>query len=70
MRAFVTAIILGSGLLAIACGPAEPEYSLAETQDGRSFKLEGISEMARPNGEAALLLAYRSDLDLTDDRAM
>ena len=70
MRAFVASSILASGILAVACGPAEQEYLLIATPSGRSFKLESISEIVRPNGETALLVSYRTDLDLADGRAL
>ncbi len=70
MRAFAAATLLGSGILALACGPAEPEYALVTAPDGLSFKLESVSEVVRPNGEAALLLSYRTDLDFADGRAL
>ena len=70
MRAFTAATILGSSIAAVACGPAEPEYTLAVTPSGHSFKLESISETVRPSGEAALLLIYQTDLELTDGRAL
>ncbi len=70
MRAFIASAILGLGTVAMSCGPAEPEYSLVATPGGRSFKLESISEVVRPNSETALLLNYQTDLDLADGRAL
>jgi hypothetical protein len=70
MHPFIATILLGSGFLTGGCGPAEPEYSLVATQDGGSFKLESIAEITRPDGKTALLLSYRTDLELTDDSAM
>ena len=70
MRTFVALTILGSGILAVACGPAEPGYSLVTTPGGRSFKLESISEVVRLNGETALVLSYQTDFDLADGRAL
>ena len=70
MRVFAAATLLGSSVWALACGPAEPEYSLVTAPNGQSFKLESISEVVRSNGEAALLLSYRTDLDFADGRAL
>ena len=42
-----------------------PEYRLVTSASGRELKVEDISEVTRA-GEAALLLAYRSDVDFSD----
>ena len=57
-------------MVLIACGPAVPEYRLVTAQSGRQLKIEDISEVARPGGEMAMVLAYRSDVDLTDLSAL
>lgn len=57
-------------LASIACGPAVPDYELVPARSGRQLKIEDVSEIARANGEAAMLLAYRSDVDLTDLSAL
>ena len=62
--------VLTTILASIACGPAVPEYVLVTARSGRQLKIEEVSEIARASGEAAMLLAYRSDLDLTDLSAL
>jgi hypothetical protein len=51
--------------LLIACGPAVPEYRLVTSQAGHEIKLEDFSPIERA-GEAAMYLAYRSDVDFSN----
>ena len=62
----ISLIGLGPG----ACGPAEPGYSVVDTPSGGTLKLEEIAISRRPDGEETLLLRYRTDLDLSDTRAL
>lgn len=62
--------LLASALLASACGPAELDYSVVYSPGGGEFKLEELRETRRPGGERALLLRYRTDLELSDVSAL
>ncbi len=63
--AFLTTV-----LVLIACGPAVPEYRLVTARSGRQLKIEDVSKVTRPDGQMAMVLAYRSDVDLTDLSAL
>jgi hypothetical protein len=43
---------------------------VVETPSGAELKIEEFGETPRANGERALLLRYRTDLDLSDARAL
>ncbi len=62
-------VLVGS-LAAIGCGPAVPEYTLVHTASGRAIALEETSEVRLSDGRPALLLSYRSDVDLEDRAAL
>ncbi len=62
-------LLVGS-LAALGCGPAVPEYTLVHTASGRAIALEETSEVRLTDGRPALLLSYRSDVDLEDRAAL
>lgn len=63
-------VLLSVAALASACGPAEPGYTVVASPAGGELKLEELSETLAPGGEPALLLRYRTDLDLSDVPAL
>ena len=62
--------LLALALSTAACGPAVLEYSVVDSPSGKALKLESLDETLRPGGEAALLLRFHTDLDLSDARAL
>ncbi len=70
MRRLLYIAFLTTVLVLIACGPAVPEYRLVTAQSGRQLKIEDVSKIARPDGQTAMFLAYRSDVYLTDLSAL
>ena len=62
-------LLVGS-LAALGCGPAVPEYTLVHTASGRAIALEETSEVRLADGRPAVLLSYRSDVDLEDRAAL
>jgi hypothetical protein len=56
--------------LLIACGPAVSEYRLVTSRSGRQLKVEDFSQVERTGGREAMYLAYRSDVDFADLRAL
>ncbi len=62
--------VLVATLAAIGCGPAVPEYTRVQTASGRVIALEETSEVHLADGRPALLLSYRSDVDLEDRAAL
>ena len=59
-----------AALAVLACGPAEPEYEIVTVPSGRPLAVEEIAEIRLPDGEPALLLRYRTALELTDRAAL
>jgi hypothetical protein len=43
---------------------------MVASPSGATFKLESLDEVLRPDGQSALLLRYRTDLELSDAGAL
>lgn len=57
-------------IVALACGPVEVETRLVALPDGGSISLEEIEETITADGRRALLLRYRTELDLMQTSAL
>jgi hypothetical protein len=65
-----TQVLLALAVTTAGCGPSLPEYSMVASPSGATFKLESLDEVLRPDGQSALLLRYRTDLELSDVGAL
>ena len=53
-------------ILAWGCGPAVPEYTLVQSPNGKTIKLERKTRLPLGDGSVALMLTYRTDLGIGD----
>ena len=53
-------------VLAWGCGPAVPEYTLLQSPNGKTIKLERKTRLSLSDGSAAIMLTYRTDLGIDD----
>ena len=47
-----------------------PEYRIVTARSGKQLKIEAVAQIARADGEAAMLLAHHTDVALTNLSAL